>query len=247
MALSKFPAFGAHLGANQITETENIEETELNIGEYNYQFIRSKTKECSIIFQDCSWGMQVINDLIIDSAVFRIADEIEPEYVPAQPQGQNMEVDPNQPLIKLSCCKIQKVNASLKIEGKGNPNYKIGDTAYPVLQCAIGDFDLTPIVDEFVQEIAAFNSEIKFKIVSFHVNESEDQWQKFSVEFRMTVTNPNNPTSFALNYVNTYLQDEVPCVSDYENECKSYEISWEMSSSGYTRTIGVVKLYPMIR
>jgi hypothetical protein len=247
MALAKYPKFGAQGGFVRTSYTNRSDQAELQVGRHTEVLVRSTTKECSATRSDCSWGVEPdgtgVNQVILDAIRLSIEDEPDINYTAAQ----TGEVDPDLPLLKAKCCVIRRGRLTLTVEGKGDPGYTLGATTMVTnKKAAIGTLDLSPIVDALETGGAVF------RIINYTVNDTDQDWQKFTVEYQSYVDADEDGNSVALPYVldeNSlgYGSVQPPaCTCPDANCCDSYRVEFSLNGNGYAEITATVTKNPQI-
>lgn len=262
--LSKYPRFGAEAGFTKTTHTARSDQAELQAGRHTEVLVRSTTKECSATKSDCSWGIEPVgsglsdpNIIILDSIRLSVDDEPEMNYIARNPYGDEIYggIDPDEPLLHVKCCIIRRAKVTLAITGKGNPQATTGgeiaigkytnfaddsiNNPFTKLQSAIGSQDVLPTLQALQLQGA------NFRITTYTLNDTENDWQTFTIEYLSYIDADIHGHSVVQPFVEEAEVTPPSCDCAETTCCNSYRIEYALSATGYTEITGTLIKNPM--
>ena len=247
-----YPKFGAQAGFVKTTKSERADQAELQYGRHAEVLVKSTTKECSATKSDCSWGIEpssfsadpydpYLSERIfpLDSVKLDITDEMDPKFTAAQ-EGT---IDATKALIKVlnGCCLVKRAKTTLSISGKGDPAIALGSTFIPSpLKSAIGTLDIGATITTLIDNGAVF------RVQNYSVNDSDNDWQNFSIEYQAFIDSDIEGSSIAKEYVTTAAVTPPSCACpDLINDCcDTYKIDWTLSGTGYGEISATITKHP---
>lgn len=238
MATGTYPQFGVSGGFSSVTQSTKIDDLELAIGNTVMRFQKSMNIECSSTETLCDWGMAKPNNatLVYDAFSLMVIDELEP-VVTLGANQQQASIVQDKVLTSMECCKVLKSSVIISLEGKGDPQWLIGDTTPPPsdIKSAIGTFDPSTTITGITGKVG-YNP---FYLSDYSTEATDNEWLKFKAEWKFTIP-------VVGGHAATLVKATIPCNTNTKegiaNFCTTYKYNIKMSSKGYvTITSTMVK------